>query len=463
VAAAKGMVAGLVTPAQCNAILDSISEGVFTVDESWRLTSLNAAAERILGLGRASAIGRPCREVLRADICGEACALRYTLATGSPVANFAAQLTGADGRPVPVSLSTALLRDAAGRVVGAVETFRDLSQLHELRRALERRYTRHDIVSRDPRMLELLDLLPVVAASDSTVLIEGESGTGKELLARALHALSPRRGRPMVTVNCAAIPETLIESELFGHKAGAFTGATRDQRGKFSAADGGTLFLDEVGEMSAALQVKLLRALQERSFEPVGEARSTSVNVRVIGATNHDLRRDVAAGSFREDLFFRLNVIHLRLPPLRERVGDVPLLVEHFLAQLTAVRGKEVAAVTPEAMGALAAHHYPGNVRELQNAVEHAFVLCPGGIVGVEHLPEPLRRAAVPQGSGLAATLARFEAELIREALRESGWNRAAAARRLGVHRTTLFKKLRALGLDLPETDGRSRRGTTRP
>jgi PAS domain S-box-containing protein len=451
-----GSARALSSLAGCEAILNSISEGVFSVDTEWRITSFNKAAERITGVSRAEAVSRPCRDVLRADICADACALAYTLRTGLPVTNVAAHITNRAGQFVPVGISTALLRDSGGRLTGAVETFRDLTHVETLRRALDARYTQHDIVCKSPLLQDLLDLLPVIAASESTVLIEGESGTGKELVARAIHTLSPRRGRPLVTLNCAAIPEALIESELFGHRAGAFTGAVRDAPGRLRSAHGGTFFLDEIGEMSPALQSKLLRVLQERTFEPVGESAPITVDVRFLAATHHDLARDVARGAFREDLLFRLNVVHVKLPPLRERREDIPLLVDHFLAHLTATRGKDVVALSTDASAALMGYEFPGNVRELQNAIEHAFVLCTGSVIELRHLPDTLQRASPLGTLGLGARVVHFEAQLIREALRRHGFNRAAAARELGIHRATLFKKIRQHQIALPERDGRS-------
>ena len=452
----NGSARALASPAGCETILNSISEGVFSVDTEWRITSFNKAAERITGVPRAEAVSRPCRDVLRADICADACALAYTLRTGLPVTNIAAHITSCSGQLIPVSLSTALLRDSGGKLTGAVETFRDLSHVETLRRALDERHTRHDIVSRSPLLRDLLDLLPMIAASDSTVLIEGESGTGKELVARAIHALSPRRGRPLVTLNCAAVPETLIESELFGHRAGAFTGAIHDAPGRLRSAQGGSFFLDEIGEMSPTLQSKLLRVLQERTFEPVGESAAVTVDVRFLAATHHDLAGDVERGAFREDLFFRLNVVHVKLPPLRERREDIPLLIDHFLAHLTATRGKDIVALSPDALSALMGYDYPGNVRELQNAVEHAFVLCSSGLIELRHLPETLQRATPLGALELGERVVHFEARLIVEALRRHGFNRAAAARELGIHRSTLFKKIRRHSIALPEGDGRS-------
>jgi PAS domain S-box-containing protein len=448
------------TRATTNAILQSISDGVFTVDPEWRITSFNRAAEQITGIRRREAIGRRCADVLRASLCEGACALRRTLEGSRPVVNQTCFIVDGEGRRIPVAISTALLRDEQGRVVGGAETFRDLTAVEELRRELEGRFEIGDIVSRSPAMRHILELLPAVAASECTLLLEGESGTGKELLARAVHNASARRGRPFVAVNCAAIPETLLEAELFGVRAGAYTGADRDRPGRFARAEGGTLLLDEVGELSPAVQVKLLRVLQERSFEPLGSSVPVPSDVRVIAATNRDLAALVRAGSFREDLFYRINVIRLELPPLRRRREDVPLLTEHFIDALNRRLGRAVSGVSPDAMARLVAHDWPGNVRELENAIEHAFVLCRGHLIEPRHLPESLcgstRRRPDLRGAVQAA-----EGSAIYEALRLHRNNRRAAARALGMHPATFFRKVKSLGLVLPEADGRSRKGRT--
>ena len=270
-------------------ILDSINEGVFTIDSQWRITAFNRAAEFITGITREQALGRPCCDVFRADICEQNCALRRTMQGGAPVMNVTANIINKEGQRVPIRISTALLRDAGGTVVGGVETFQDLTQIVQLQKQLQAGYTFEDIVGHSPAMLRLFEILPQVAESSSTVLIEGPSGTGKELFARALHNLSPRRKKPFVAVNCAALPDSLLESELFGHKAGAFTDARRDKPGRFALADGGTIFLDEIGDISPAMQVRLLRVLQERVIEPLGDVKSTPVDVRVIVATNKEL------------------------------------------------------------------------------------------------------------------------------------------------------------------------------
>jgi PAS domain S-box-containing protein len=317
---AKRMKKPAPAPAAPNdAILESISDGVFTVDASWRITSFNRAAEKITGIPRTEAIGKPCSEVFRSSMCETACALRRTLKTGKPVIGRSGYIVDARGERIPISVSTAVLRDARGRVMGGAETFRDLSDIEALRRELEGRFRVGDIASHSPLMQRVLEALPAVAASPSTVLVLGETGTGKELVARTIHELSPRRKGPFVAVNCGALPDTLLESELFGYKRGAFTGASQDKPGRFALAKGGTLFLDEIGEVSPALQVRFLRVLQDRIYEPLGSTRSETADARVIVATNRDLAERVRAGAFREDLYYRVNVVRVELPPLRRR------------------------------------------------------------------------------------------------------------------------------------------------
>ena len=439
-------------------ILDSINDGVFTVDSDWRITSFNRAAERITGTPRQEAVGKPCCDVFRASICETGCALRETMETGQPVVNRALYIINGAGERVPISVSAALLRDGDGRVVGGVETFRDLTVVEELRRELSERYTLGDIVSKSHRMRQLFEVAPEVAASDCAVLIEGESGTGKELLARAIHAMSPRRDGPFVAVNCGALPDTLLESELFGYRKGAFTGALRDKPGRFAMAEGGTLLLDEIADVSPALQVRLLRVLQERCYEPLGATESAVADVRIITATNRPLANLVATDEFRQDLYYRVNVVRLELPPLRERREDIPLLVEHFIARFRALRGKDISAMDPQALSVLMRHDFPGNIRELQNIIEHAFVLCPAGMIGVQHLPGSLAGdAAAALPASHAGTMLEAERQMILDALRRNNGHRLAAARELGIHKSTLFRKIKSLHITPPGPDGRSR------
>lgn len=375
-------------------ILDSIVDGVFTVDEEWQITSFNRAAEEITGVASADAIGQRCCDVFHASICENQCALKESLQTGDPVVCKPIYIVRADGRRISVSISATALKDHEGNVIGGVETFRDLSVIEELRKELLDKYTVADIVARSGAMRQVLDALPQLAESDSTVLIEGASGTGKELVARAIHTLSPRSMKRFVAVNCGALPDTLLESELFGYTAGAFTDARRDKPGRFAVADGGTMFLDEIGEITPAMQVKLLRVLQEKAFEPLGAVDPVRTNVRIVAATARNLQSLVAEGVFRADLFYRVNVIRIQLPPLRDRREDIPLLVEHFVSRFNRLQQKNVSGVSEEVMAILLEHEFPGNIRELQNIVEHAFVLCRDGLIELRHLPATLRALA---------------------------------------------------------------------
>jgi PAS domain S-box-containing protein len=441
-------------------ILDSIADGVFTIDLDWRITSFNAAAESITGMSRTEAVGKFCAEVFRATICEDSCVLRRTMESGEQVINEEISIVRSDGETIPVSISTALLRDQEGNVVGGVETFRDLSVIAELRKELSASRTFHDIISNNHRMFDLFDIMPDLAESESTVLIVGDSGTGKELFARAVHDLSARSTGPIITVNCGALPDTLLEAELFGYRQGAFTDARKDKPGRFAMAEGGTIFLDEIGDISPATQVKLLRVLQERIYEPLGATESVKADVRIIAATNRDLEAMVEEGTFRRDLYYRINVVRLRIPPLRERREDIPLLVDHFIGRFNRLRGRNVTGVKADVMSALMGHDYPGNVRELENIIEHAFVLCRTGMIGMRHLPERFRQDEGGEARVNTASLPELEGRFILEALKRNGWNREQTARELGMHKTTLWRKVRRLGIDLPPKDGRNR-GTT--
>lgn len=449
-------------------ILESISDGVFTVDRDWLITSFNRAAELITGVGRAEALGRRCCDVFRSSLCGDDCALRQTLASGKPIIGKSAYIIDADGNRRPISLSTAVLRDREGRLLGGVETFRDLAEVEALRRELAGQFQVGDLISRSPLMQRVFEVLPAIAASPSTVLILGETGTGKELVARTIHALSPRSRGPFIAVNCGALPDTLLESELFGYKAGAFTGAQGDKPGRFALARGGTLLLDEIGEISPALQIRLLRVLQERTYEPLGSTRTETADVRVLVATNKDLAAQVRRGLFREDLYYRVNVVRVELLPLRRRQEDIPLLVDQLIARFNRMQGKAIAGIAPEALSLLMAHDWPGNIRELANVIERAFILCGGGMIGIGHLPAELTArgaiGATPAGTRTVRDVQDIlYAQAIRAALERHAGNRVAAARALGIHKTTLYRHLKRLHIECPARDGRSRRRPDEP
>jgi len=431
-------------------ILDSIADGVFTVDLDWRITSFNRAAENITGIARSEAIGRRCSEVLRANVCETDCILRETFDTKKAVVNIPVYIMRADKRRLPVNVSTNILKDSKGNLIGGVETFRDLSVLNNLKRELFKQHSFEDIISKSPKMLKLFSILPQIAKSGSTVLIQGASGTGKELFARAIHNHSPKRKGPFIAVNCGALPETLCESELFGYKAGAFTDAKKDKLGRFALAQDGTIFLDEICDISKSVQGRLLRVLEEKVYEPLGSTKTVKTNARVIAASNRSLEDLVQEGKFREDLYFRINVIKLFLPPLLERKEDIPLLVDHFINRYNELRGRNIVAISQRAMAALMLYDWPGNVRELENAIEHAFVLCNGEVLHLENLPEHL----VPKTNGIfiseRLTLKEIEKHAIEQALQRNKGKRLATARELGIDKNTLRRKIMRLGISPP-------------
>ena len=440
-------------------ILNSINEGVFTVDRNWKITSFNRAAERITQVKSSDAIGQPCCEVFRANICENACALNRTLATGQPTVNVTASIVTKAGDKIPIRLSTAPLKERDGTIVGGVETFQDLTQVEQLRKELESRYTFEDIIGRSPVMMNLFQIMPQIAESDSTVLISGASGTGKELFAQAIHNLSYRKKKPFIAVNCAALPDTLLESELFGYQKGAFTGAQRNKPGRFALAQGGTILLDEIGDISSAMQVRLLRVLQEKRIEPLGSVQPVKVDVRVISATNQDLEDLVREKKFRKDLFYRIRVVQIKLPDLQQRLMDIPILVDHMIAKFNKLKDKDVAGVSEEVMLCLMTHDFPGNVRELENIIEHAFVLCHSGLIEMRHLPPELCVASASRKGEFTNTksLKVMEKMMIDEALHRHQGNRKLAAKDLGIDYSTLYRKIKRLKIETPSTDGRCR------
>jgi len=430
-----------------NVILNSIADGVFTTDNEGKITFINKAAEGITGFSSKEAIGHFCFDVFRADICQTRCALKETLKTKKEITNLSVTILNKEGKKMPISISTAVLKNEKGQIIGGVETFRDLSTIEELKKELSQKYTLGDIISKNHKIHEIFNILPDIAESDSTVLVQGASGTGKELFAKAIHNLSRRKTKPFVKVNCGALPDTLLESELFGYVKGAFTDAKKDKPGRFALANEGTIFLDEVGDMSPSLQVKLLRVLQEKEFEPLGATGSRKTDVRIIAATNKDLSTLVSDGKFRDDLFYRLNVVKIELPLLRERREDIPLLIDTFVQKFNAKMGKQITGVSDEVMRTLMRYDYPGNVRELENIIEHAFVLCKGDRIDLGCLPKEF---AGDQGEITAFTpskeetpFQKAESEIIERTLKKYDGNRIKTAKELGLDRTTLWRKIK--------------------
>jgi len=452
------------TKNQTQIILDSIADGVFTVDSDWKITSFNRAAENITGINKKEALGRQCWEVFRASICENFCSLRHTVETGEPVVNQSIFIVNSEGERIPVSISTALLKDNQGRVIGGVETFRDLSLVEALRKELSGRHSFHDIISKNKEMRRLFGMLEQISESDTTVLLEGESGTGKELFAKAIHSISHRKNGPMVTINCGALPDTLLESELFGYKAGAFTDAKKDKPGRIALAKGGTLFLDEVGDLSPALQVRLLRVLQEKSYEPLGGTQSEEADVRIVAATNKNLEDMVKREQFRKDLYYRIHVVKLILPPLRKRKEDIPFLCDHFIQKFNRLKDKSIQTVSPDVMPVLMSHDFPGNIRELENIIEYAMVVCKNSVIGLDNLPDylsqdrrALKKVPIDEDQNKGEKFKNIERDFLRDTLMENNWNRKATASQLGIHTTTLWRKIKHLNIDIPKQDGRSK------
>lgn len=421
-------------------IFDSITDGVFTVDGECRITSFNKAAEKISGFNREEAIGQYCFDVFRTDLCQSRCALRNTLEDGRPIFDTRVVIITREGRRIPISVSTTTLHDENGNHVGAVEFFRDLSAIENLKDQLGLARGLGRLISCNAQMQKIFSLLPQIAESECNVLIQGPSGSGKELIAEAIHNFSPRKNSRYIRINCAALPETLLESELFGYTRGAFTDAKRDKPGLFLLAQGGTLLLDEISEMALSLQSKLLRVLNNGEFQPLGSTRTLHTDARVLSATNADLEAAIERGRFREDLYYRINVINVQIPPLRERLEDLPLLIDHFIKRLQARRGKAIHGVSDKILQRLRRYDWPGNVRELENAIEHAFVLCNGDTIQTEHLPERILRETKEDGGPLPTS---SEAGIIIETLRRHGGNRTKTARELGMDRATLWRKMK--------------------
>jgi len=435
-----------------DSFLDNLAEAVFSINTRWRITGFNRRAEEVTGFKRHEVLGRYCWDIFKSDRCQSDCPLKATLADGVTRTDQDVRMVNAGGRNLNVLVNTSIFRDKKGTVAGAIEFFRPLTLASQPAGVKARReLPAIEIIGQSPPMAELIHLLPDIAASEANVVIEGDSGTGKELFAKAIHFQSPRAKGPFVPVNCSALAESLLESELFGHVKAAFTGAIASKVGRFELAKGGTLFLDEIGEFKPELQVKLLRVLEERVFWRVGGTQPISIDARIIVATSRNLKEEVRQGRFREDLYYRLRTVPLSLPPLRDRLGDIPLLVEYFIHQFNQKYRKNIRGVDPKVLALFQRYHWPGNVRELQRVLEYAFVFVKGHIITQKHLPEleePLEEPRLAlYSSSIPTSLWEDEREAIQRALQKARGRRQVAARLLGISRSSLWRKMRAHNL----------------
>ena len=437
-------------PAPCRVILDNVADGIVAVDRNGEILWINRTAARITGLSQEEVQGRPWKDLIAGEGDEPATSPVDRALLAQEDVEEETVLAGRRGRRIPALVTARLIRDEDGKTLGVVATLRDRSRRGTDPAEGEDAHALGGIVTRSPRMLGILRTLKDLALSDSPILLSGGSGTGKELLARAIHELSRRKAGPYIAVNCGALPETLIESELFGYRKGAFTDARQHKAGRFALAEAGTLFLDEIGDLPLDVQVKLLRVLENGEYQPLGSTETLKADVRIVTATNKDLLEEMWAGRFREDLFYRINVVQIDVPSLRQRREDIPLLIEHFLDKLNRKRNKSIVGLEPEAERILLGYAYPGNIRELENILEYASIVCKQARIEPRHLPNHLvekRQPSPPAARSQSGPtdLKQLEKEEIIRALRAHRWNRKAAAAELGISRTTLWRKIRQL------------------
>ncbi len=430
-------------------ILDSLSEGVFTVDKDFRITFFNRAAEKITGFHRDEVKGKLCKYVCDSRSCAKNCPIAYVLETGEKIVNQRSQMSYCGGKTIDVKINSSVLYNGENDPVGAVISFRDMSEFEVIREELMKESEYYGIVGHSKGMREIFKLIEEISDSDASVLICGESGTGKEMIANAIQASSQRKDQPFIKVNCSIFPPHLLASELFGHVKGAFTGAIKDRLGRFEIADKGTIFLDEVVEMPVEMQLQLLRVLQEGTFERVGESIPRKVDVRVISATNQDVKEAMERGAFREDLYYRLNVIPFEVPPLRERSEDIPHLVKHFIKKFSMLYKKSIHDIEDEALDLLLRHPWPGNIRELENAIEYAFARTRSDdVLMASKLPPKIRQTELATSLRSFSHLPTQKEENLIRILQKHQWNRSKAAEELGIGRTTLWRKLKKINQD---------------
>ncbi|MBZ0180403.1 MAG: sigma 54-interacting transcriptional regulator [Melioribacteraceae bacterium] len=435
-----------------DAIFNSNIEGTFTIDDGWNVTSFNAAAEKITGYKESEAIGKKCWQIFNSTICRNGCHMEQTMKKGKPTIGNELEIISKSGRRVPIRVNSAILINNKNEKIGAVETFIDISEIKNLSEHLDERFKYENIVGKNKEIKQIINVLESVAQTDSSVLITGESGTGKELAARAIHLNSHRRTGPFTAVNCSAFAESLIESELFGHEKGAFTGAVKSKVGRFELANGGTLFLDEIGDLSITVQTKLLRVLETKEIERVGSNKPIKIDTRIIAATNKNLEQEIEAGRFREDLYYRINVMNIQLPPLRERKDDLPILVNHFIEKFNSKFERNIKHFSSSAFDILMDYNWPGNIRELENVIEHCFVLCDSDIIQIEHLPKRLRDGEFNTIQGGRTNnfnhIKDAERNIIIKTLKKHNGNRTKTAEELNIHPTTLWRKMQKFGIN---------------
>ena len=430
-------------------ILDNLDVGIFTVDKGGRITLFNTAAEKISGFNRREILGEPSSVIFGGDEAREVCSMQDTIVNGQSRSSRLGKMITRDGVPIPIRANYMALRNEKGIIVGGLMTFHDLTLVQQLKQAMRAHYTFQDMIGRDPSMQKIFETVNVVAATDATILIEGATGTGKDLLAKVIHSTSRRSEKPFVKVNCAAIPDNLLESEMFGYVKGAFTGAERDKTGRFQEADGGTIFLDEIGDLPLGLQAKLLRVLEDREFYRLGSRHTVKVDVRIISASNRNLENLVKKRLFREDLYYRLNLFCIGLPELRHRKVDLPILIGHILRRLSAAQDSQLPEVSEKVMEILLNYDYPGNVRELENILEHALIICQEETIQPRHLPEYLQVRRPSPKSPARKPLRPLQLSDVRERdkiislLKQHNGHRSETAKALGMDRTTLWRKIK--------------------
>jgi len=435
-------------------ILDNLDIGIFTVNRGGLITFFNQAAEIISGYNRRQVLGRDCSIIFEAEDTTDPELLKESITLGELRTNTHSRLVTQDGEIVPIRADYIPLHDDQNKIVGGLATIQDLTLVHQLDQMMSARYSFHNMIGKDPAMQKIFQIVKVAATSDATILIKGETGTGKDLLANIIHSAGRRNDQAFIKVNCAALPDNLLESELFGYSKGAFTGADRDKPGRFEEADKGTILLDEIGDLPLNLQAKLLRVLEDKEFYPLGSRSTKKVNVRILSATNRDLEELIDQRLFREDLYYRLNVIQVTLPALRERRADIPLLIRHILRKLCSTQNIKSCEISKEALKILLNYNYPGNVRELQNILEHAIIVCQENIIKPEHLPVSLKTRlkkiesmpAEPEPIAKSSELSSEHRKII-EALQSNDWHRGRTANALNMDRTTLWRKMKMLGI----------------